>query len=123
MEELDGFRYRARDAWRAVTKIAVRDARLKEIKQELLNSSRLRSHFQENPRDAQVLRHDKALHTVKHKPHLKNVPDYIVPKALKKAKVPGRRKGRGGGGQYGGGGAARKKFERNKADPLRSLRK
>ena len=33
MEELDGFRYRARDTWRSVTKIAVREARLKEIKQ------------------------------------------------------------------------------------------
>lgn len=33
MEEVEGFRYRARDAWRSVTRIAVREARLKEIKQ------------------------------------------------------------------------------------------
>jgi ATP-dependent RNA helicase DDX56/DBP9 len=32
MEEVEGFRYRAKDAWRAVTRIAVREARLKEIK-------------------------------------------------------------------------------------------
>merc|ERR1711936_39929 len=62
MEELDGFRYRARDAWRSVTKIAVREARLKEIKMELLNSEKLKSYFEDNPRDKQLLRHDKALH-------------------------------------------------------------
>ena len=37
-----------------MTKIAIREARLKEIKKEILNSSRLRSHFEENPRDVQV---------------------------------------------------------------------
>ena len=66
MEELDGFRYRALDAWRSVTRIAIREARLKEIKQEMLNSSKLQSHFADNPRDLNSLRHDKALHTVQH---------------------------------------------------------
>ena len=84
MEELDGFRYRATDAWRAVTKIAIREARLKEIKAEMLNSVKLKTHLADNPRDAQILRHDKALHTVRQQAHLKNVPDYIVPNALKK---------------------------------------
>merc|ERR1719507_679455 len=84
MEELDGFRYRAVDAWRAVTKIAIREARLKEIKAEMLNSVKLKTHLADNPRDAQILRHDKALHTVRQQVHLKNVPDYIVPNALKK---------------------------------------
>lgn len=41
LEEVEGFRYRSRDAWRAVTRIAVREARLKEIKQELLNCKKL----------------------------------------------------------------------------------
>ena len=59
MEELEGFRYRAKDAWRSVTKIAVREARLKEIKQEILNSQKLKSYFEDNPRDQQLLRHDK----------------------------------------------------------------
>jgi len=31
----------------------------------------------------QALRHDKALRTVKQQPHLKHVPDYIVPQTLK----------------------------------------
>ena len=42
LQEVEGFRYRARDAWRAVTRIAVREARLKEIKQEILNSKKLK---------------------------------------------------------------------------------
>jgi ATP-dependent RNA helicase DDX56/DBP9 len=80
MEEVEGFRYRARDAWRAVTRIAVREARLKEIRQEVLNCSRLSAFFEEHPRDLASLRHDKALHTVRVQPHLAHVPDYIVPK-------------------------------------------
>ncbi|OAD59804.1 putative ATP-dependent RNA helicase DDX56 [Eufriesea mexicana] len=84
LEEVEGFRYRAKDAWKAVTRIAVREARLKEIKQEILNCEKLKSYFQDNPRDLQSLRQDKALHTVKLQPHLKDVPDYIVPPTLKR---------------------------------------
>lgn len=42
LEEVEGFRYRAKDAWRAVTRIAVREARLKEIKQEIFNCQKLK---------------------------------------------------------------------------------
>ena len=94
-----------------------------------MNSGRLRGHFEENPRDMAALRHDKALHTVKQQTHLKNVPDYIIPKTLKRMAA-------GGGGGEGGGGdggrrkrfkgghssQAKRKFERNKADPLKSLK-
>lgn len=93
LEEVEGFRYRSRDAWRAVTRIAVREARLKEIKQEVLNCEKLKSYFVDNPRDLQSLRHDKALHTVRIQPHLADVPEYIVPPALKNlAGVSGPRK-------------------------------
>ncbi|RVE67236.1 hypothetical protein OJAV_G00115500 [Oryzias javanicus] len=69
MEEIQGFRYRCRDAMRAVTKQAVREARLKEIKQE-----KLKTYFHDNPRDLQLLRHDKDLHPAVVKPHMKNIP-------------------------------------------------
>lgn len=45
MDEVEGFRYRSRDAWRAVTKIAIREARLKEIRQEILNNNKLKVSF------------------------------------------------------------------------------
>ncbi|KAI3362502.1 hypothetical protein L3Q82_012787, partial [Scortum barcoo] len=83
MEEIEGFRYRCRDAMRSVTKQAVKEARLKEIKQELLNSEKLKTYFEDNPRDLQLLRHDKDLHPAVVKPHLRNVPEYLVPETLR----------------------------------------
>lgn len=88
MEEIEGFRYRCRDAMRSVTKQAVREARLKEIKQELLNSEKLKTYFEDNPRDLQLLRHDKDLHPAVIKPHLKNVPEYLVPETLRSVVNP-----------------------------------
>lgn len=85
MDELEAFRYRARDALRAVTTIAIREARIKEIKREMLTSQTLKSYFDENPKDRKILKHDKALHTVKQKNHLRDVPDYIVPPTLQSA--------------------------------------
>ncbi|KAK2587717.1 hypothetical protein KPH14_003830 [Odynerus spinipes] len=92
LEEVEGFRYRAKDAWKAVTRIAVREARLKEIKQEIINCEKLKSYFEDNPKDLQSLRQDKALHTVKLQPHLKDVPEYIVPPTLKRLMGVGKRK-------------------------------
>ncbi|KAF5906895.1 putative ATP-dependent RNA helicase DDX56, partial [Clarias magur] len=83
MEEIEGFRYRCRDAMRSVTKQAVKEARLKEIKQELLNSDKLKMYFEDNPRDLQLLRHDKDLHPAIIKPHLRNVPEYLIPSTMK----------------------------------------
>ncbi|KAK2818607.1 hypothetical protein Q5P01_024168 [Channa striata] len=88
MEEIEGFRYRCRDAMRSVTKQAVREARLKEIKQELLNSEKLKTYFEDNPRDLQLLRHDKDLHPAVVKPHLKNVPEYLIPETLRSVVNP-----------------------------------
>ncbi|PAA71272.1 hypothetical protein BOX15_Mlig026510g3 [Macrostomum lignano] len=110
MEELDGFRYRARDAMRAVTSAAVRESRVREIRQELLNSAKLRAHFADNPRDLHLLRHDKELHTARVQAHLRHVPEYIVPDALRDIVTGGggghkrrRRNPRFGGGSGGGG--------------------
>jgi len=83
MNEVEGFRYRAKDAWKAVTRIAIREARIKEIRLEMMNSDKLKAYFKTNPHELKALRHDKAMKTIKQQPHLKNVPDYIVPKTLK----------------------------------------
>ena len=42
MKQVEAFRYRMQDALRAVTKTAIREARMKEIKTELLNSEKLK---------------------------------------------------------------------------------
>lgn len=43
----------------------------------------MQGYFEDNPNDLQVLRHDKALHTVRIQQHLADVPEYIVPPTLK----------------------------------------
>ncbi|VVT58206.1 uncharacterized protein SAPINGB_P006090 [Magnusiomyces paraingens] len=79
MKQMESFRYRMEGAFRAVTKMAVREARIKEIRQELLTSEKLKRHFEENPEDLAFLRHDKELHAAKVQPHLKRVPQYLLP--------------------------------------------
>ncbi|XP_060106901.1 probable ATP-dependent RNA helicase DDX56 [Heteronotia binoei] len=83
MEEIEGLRYRCRDAMRSVTKQAIKEARLREIKEELLNSEKLKTYFEDNPRDLNLLRHDQPLHPAIVQPHMRNVPDYLVPSSLR----------------------------------------
>ncbi|XP_071793822.1 probable ATP-dependent RNA helicase DDX56 [Asterias amurensis] len=127
MSEIEGFRYRCTDAMRAVTRVAVREARVMEIKREIFNSKTLKTYFDENPRDMQLLRHDKILHPAKVHSDLRHVPEYLVPKALKnkaqgasfsapeakkrKSKHKGPRESR-----------FAKKKRRNAADPLKSFK-
>ena len=73
---------------------------------------------------SQVLRHDKALHTVKHQPQLRNVPDYIVPQSLKKMSIPSSNANNGGKRHkfnHNKVSKAKRKFEKNQADPLKAL--
>lgn len=84
MKQVEGFRYRNEDAFRAVTSVAIREARIKEIKQELLTSDKLKRHFEENPQDLYNLRHDKELHPARTQSHLKRIPDYLLPEASRK---------------------------------------
>lgn len=42
MKQVEAFRYRMEDALRSVTKKAVREARVKELKNEILNSDKLK---------------------------------------------------------------------------------
>lgn len=82
-EQIEGFRYRLEDGFRAVTQVAIREARIKELKQELLTSDKLKRHFEENPKELQSLRHDKELHPARVQQHLKRVPDYLLPEAAR----------------------------------------
>ncbi|KAI3500284.1 hypothetical protein L1887_36103 [Cichorium endivia] len=71
-------RYRAEDVARSVTKIAVKEARAQDLRNEILNSEKLKAHFQENPRDLDLLKHDKLLSKKAPAPHLRDVPEYLV---------------------------------------------
>lgn len=78
--QVDAFRYRMEDALRSVTRSAIKEARIAEIKHEILNSKALKAHFEENPKDLEYLRHDKALHPVRNQQHLRHVPGYLKPR-------------------------------------------
>lgn len=88
LKEIDCFRYRVEDVRRAVTKIAVREAQLADVKKEILNSESLASHFEANPRDLNILQHDKSIGTAQVQRHLATIPDYLVPVALQAAAAP-----------------------------------
>ncbi len=52
-------------------------ARAKELRLELLNSARLKAHFEAHPGDLALLRHDKPLARAPPAPHLKRLPAYL----------------------------------------------
>ncbi|CUS14199.1 unnamed protein product [Tuber aestivum] len=83
MAQVDAFRYRMDDALRAVTKVAVREARIRELRVELVKSERLKRHFEENPGDLLALRHDGESGRVRVQAHLRHVPEYLLPKGGK----------------------------------------
>ena len=92
VNEIEGFRYRVNDAYNSISRIKIKNARMKEIKGQILNSTKLKSYFEENPKDLKVLRHDKTLVPTDQKPHMKNIPDYLVPNALKHVMLKPKRK-------------------------------
>lgn len=132
MKQVEAFRYRMGDALRAVTRIAIREARTRELRQELMKSDKLKRHFEENPGDLHHLRHDGELRPARVQAHLKHVPDYLLPKEgkkgfaggdvgfvgmrkttenrIRKARMANKAKGRG------------KKVGGRKADPLKTFK-
>lgn len=89
--QIEGFRYRTQDALRAVTKSAIHEARMKDLRRELLTNQRLREHFSTRPLDIQAIagnqteasltegsRTANLLPQSKIKSHLKHVPAYLL---------------------------------------------
>ncbi|KAE8723813.1 DEAD-box ATP-dependent RNA helicase 16 [Hibiscus syriacus] len=77
-DAVESLRYRAEDVARSVTRIAVRESRAKDLRNEILNSEKLKAHFEVNPRDLDLLKHDKVLSKDPPAPHLRDVPDYLL---------------------------------------------
>ena len=131
MKQVESFRYRMNDALRAVTRLTIREARTRELRQELLKSEKLKRHFEENPEDLHHLRHDGELRAARIQPHLRHIPEYLMPRngnkgiagedigfvglrkttdnRIRRARMQNHAKGR-----------AKKRFG-NKIDPLRSF--
>jgi ATP-dependent RNA helicase DDX56/DBP9 len=120
--DIEGFRYRVEDTKRSVTRVAVKAARVRELKQEMLNSARLKDHFKENPQDLQILQHAAPLKPHLVKKHLAHVPEYLIPADMRpKTKVIGNKKKRKKRSTASYSTAAQKKNMNQKQDPLQSF--
>jgi len=84
-DAVNSLRYRAQDVARSVTTRDIQEARRQDIKNEILNSEKLKSHFEENPRDLDLLKHDKLLSNKEIPAHLRDVPDYLIDPKTKEA--------------------------------------
>ncbi|KAL6843495.1 hypothetical protein ACP4OV_026557 [Aristida adscensionis] len=82
---VESLRYRAQDVARGVTTRDIQEARRQDIKNEILNSEKLKSHFEENPRDLDLLKHDKLLSSKAIPLHLRDVPEYLIDPKTKEA--------------------------------------
>merc|ERR1712113_1225781 len=79
IHDLDSFRYRCESIRCSITQHLVKQARLNELRMEILNSKRLASHFKERKREFELLRHDKMLQPAEMvKPHISLIPSYML---------------------------------------------
>lgn len=78
----EALRYRAEDVSRSITKNVIREARAKDLRNELLNSKRLASFFEQRPKELDLLRHDRPLVASAAAgaaaSHLKHLPSYLL---------------------------------------------
>ncbi|KAF7052483.1 hypothetical protein CFC21_060574 [Triticum aestivum] len=82
---VESLRYRAQDVARSVTSRDIQEARRQDVKNEILNSEKLKAHFEENPTDLDLLKHDKLLTNKSIPAHLRDVPEYLIDPTTKEA--------------------------------------
>jgi len=93
MEEVDGLKMRAKEAFELCNKKAVRDCRAAELKQAILNSQKLQEeYFTAHENDLLALRHDAKFKKVSQQ-NLSSLPDYLIPKQIKKGMKMGSETG------------------------------
>lgn len=119
---VESLRYRAEDVARSVTKIAIREARAQDLRREILNSEKLKAHFQDNPRDLDLLKHDKALSKNAPAHHLRDVPEYLLdPTTQEASKIVKLARAAMGNKNNGPRRKGFKGKSKNNKDPLKSL--
>ncbi|XP_030484190.2 DEAD-box ATP-dependent RNA helicase 16 [Cannabis sativa] len=118
---VESLRYRAEDVGKSVTKIAVRESRAQDLRNEILNSEKLKAHFEANPGDLDLLKHDKVLSKKPPAPHLRDVPEYLVDATTREAsKVVKLARAAMGNTNVPRQNGSKKRFRRNK-DPLKTF--
>ena len=71
------------DVKRGINKKLIKDTRVMELRREALNSSKLKMHFEDNPQELRMLQHGASKRLIRPQAHLKDIPDYLIPDALK----------------------------------------
>ncbi|PNW75448.1 hypothetical protein CHLRE_12g526850v5 [Chlamydomonas reinhardtii] len=91
--QVEALRYRGEDVARGITKAVIKEARAKELKNELLTSERLKEYFEDHAAEKALLRHDKPLAAAPAAAHLKHMPAYLKDPSLitEASEVGGRR--------------------------------
>ncbi|KAG6645822.1 DEAD-box ATP-dependent RNA helicase 16 [Carya illinoinensis] len=118
---VESLRYRAEDVGKSVTKVAVRESRAQDLRNEILNSEKLKAHFEVNPRDLDLLKHDKVLSKNPPAPHLRDVPDYLLdPKTQEARKFVKLARAAMGNTKSARHGGSKKKFKKS-GDPLKTF--
>ena len=74
---------RVEDVKRGINKKLIKDTRVMELRREALNSAKLKMHFEDNPQELKMLQHGAATKLIRPQPHLKDIPDYLIPDVLK----------------------------------------
>ncbi|KAK8943410.1 DEAD-box ATP-dependent RNA helicase 16 [Platanthera guangdongensis] len=82
---VESLRYRAEDVAKSVTRFAIKESRAQDLRTEILNSEKLKAHFEENPKDLDLLKHDKLLSRRAPPAHLRDVPEYLIDPATLEA--------------------------------------
>lgn len=78
VSDFDSFFIRSREVLSAITQTVIREARLAEIKRELLASKRLDAYFDRNPREKAALENDKRLFELRlHSTNISDVAEYM----------------------------------------------
>ncbi|XP_031486808.1 DEAD-box ATP-dependent RNA helicase 16-like isoform X1 [Nymphaea colorata] len=83
---VDNLWYRAQDVAKGITRANIRESRAQDLRNEILNSEKLKAHFEHNPRDLDLLKHDKVLSKKPPPSHLKAVPDYLLDPVTEEAR-------------------------------------
>ncbi|XP_057949544.1 DEAD-box ATP-dependent RNA helicase 16 [Malania oleifera] len=118
---VESLRYRAEDTAKSVTKIAVRESRAEDLRNEILNSEKLKAHFEVNPRDLDLLKHDKVLSKKPPPPHLRNVPEYLLdPTTQEASKIVKLARAAMGNMNNARRQGSRRKFKKSR-DPLKTF--
>lgn len=87
MNQVEGLRYRAMDVLSGVSQNRINEAKIRDLKNHISISEKLKNHFELNPLDLKSLHQDQDLKSKKNKSHLKHLPDYLLASSSSTKKI------------------------------------